>query len=174
MRHETRDGMSVLALLRADARNWWAHDTEAKVRKAIRSDVRFLREAREGGAFVSVGRGGTTVRFTTRRADGRTRSTVAAECHPGKGLAARRLFPWVDTTTVPDAQIVHVALRLPMLVPDVRATLPDRFGSHTEGYRGLDTVPFLTYRELAEPFGATFGNLDKIPECARRLAGGGS
>lgn len=172
MRHETRDGMSVLALLRADARNWRAHDTEAKVRKAVRESARMLREARDAHGYVHIGRGGTTVHFTVPRATGST--TTAAGCHNGKGLAARKILPWVDTTTVPDDKIVHLALRLPLINPDVRDASVDRFGTHAEGYRGHDKVPFLVYRELAAPLGATFGNLDKIPESARQPAGGGS
>lgn len=164
MRLETREGMTVLALLRADARNWWANDTEAKVRRSVRSSARRLREARDSGGFLTIGRGGCTVHSTQYRPDGKVRSTTRAGCHSGDALAAKRLLPWIDTTTAPNSTIVHVAVRLPMIVPDVRATERDMlFPAPGKEPGPLDHVPFLEYRALAEPYGVTFGNLHMVP-----------
>tara|TARA_R110002020_G_scaffold167780_2_gene356252 strand:- start:187 stop:741 length:555 start_codon:yes stop_codon:yes gene_type:complete len=162
---------TVLAWLRFDAEAWWGYKGDRPAqRQSIRESVKTLRAAIAAHGYYHEGRGGGTIRF----------AGCSAGCHKGKARAARYLLPWVDTTTVDDADIFHVATNLPMILPDTRATEADlcpvpsaAFAGALEGsfgamaqrkrnqreWSGLDQVPLGVYRELAEPFGATFGNI---------------
>lgn len=164
------DHATVLRALRSDARNWWSYANNPEMQaKAVRENVRALREAKDAGGYLSIGRGDTVIHSQQRDPEtGRVRSTSRRSCHPGMAAAARRILPWIDSTTVPDDKIVHVAIRLPMIEPDWRATEPDRFVPRKAAqYGSLDSIPLPEYVALAAPFGLTHGNFP--PELAARI-----
>ncbi len=116
---------TVYAILNQQARRWWYHASlreqgrsqEARLRERqyIRETARSLRETLRNGGYLSIGRGGTTLRCSDAH---------RVECQwydaAYHALARRLHIPIVDTRSVPDDRIVKVAVSWPMACVDAR------------------------------------------------------
>ena len=109
---------AVARQIRAKARAWWYHQdlrrwgnfTEARRREhdSIRSCIRQLREAREAGGFLHIGRGGSTFYYTED-------SRVEYCGHDTQWITDAGILT-VDTTTVPNEDIWTVGVKWPIVV----------------------------------------------------------
>ncbi|MBM9595095.1 hypothetical protein [Roseitranquillus sediminis] len=148
---------AILRALRAEARDWWAHrdlqrrglanEAARRERASVRSHLEVIRKAlTTRDAYVSAGRGGTTVHFgrgSTLSSYGRLEHMAAARVLIALGL------PFIDTNPVEDKwQLVGLPLVATGMEPD-----DPPWGSM--GY-----APLAVYAARAKALGAVIVNLE--------------
>lgn len=111
---------SLFRAVREDSRLWWHHvalrrsgnvlEARMKEHGSIKSLIGSIRQAVREGGFLMRGRGGDTLHLINCRVEGMHRANVEAVIMAG--------VLTVDTRSVPDSKIVHVAFRFPLGVPD--------------------------------------------------------
>jgi hypothetical protein len=153
---------TLYGILDADARNWWYHrdlrkagktgEARRRERESIRSSLRSLRQARENGGWISVGRGGYTLHYSdcgkVQGYGGANAPTVRAARHIG--------LPFVDTTTIPDDLIVST-MSLPMPKADPASCDPAPWG-------GMSFCPVRELVAVLKQLGATVDGWGELPD----------
>lgn len=146
---------SIYSILNTRARAWWYHrrlrgqgqaaEARRRERASIRERARDLKEAQRNGGFVTIGRGGWTLRIErnhTLQGYGDMTDAIP-QC-------ARRLgLPIVDSTTIPDELIARTIV-LPM--PQIGAPPRPEYGA-------LDYAPLEVVARMYRDLGATVYNL---------------
>ncbi len=149
---------TLYTLLDHNARRWWYHlelrkrgqiaEARRRERQSIRENIRTLRQARDNGGFLIIGRHGWTLylaRWHTLRSHYPGIEQPFPQCCLLLGI------PIIDTTTIPDRDLGQT-LRFPIanIHPD-----PEPPG----GYRALDHAPIAHVARLYRDLGATIHNL---------------
>jgi len=141
---------NTYALLDADARSWWHHESlraegrtaEAREheRRSIRESVRSLRRMTKAGGYWTRGRGGDTLYVTANER--------CENVHAGHLAAVQHLgFPGIDSRTIPDS-LIFTTVALPM--PTVRNATAD-----APPWGSMSTAPFYVVASLYALLGAT-------------------
>ena len=146
--------LSVYGLLDRDARNWWYHaklraegqadEARRRERQSIRENARTLREARDNGGFVHVGRGGWGIHYR----DGCTLSGYGGMDALIVQAALQVGILVVDTTTIPDDTIWE----------SVRLPIPSLNQDDGPPYGCLSYAPVSVWVEMYRELGATVYN----------------
>lgn len=133
--------VTILKLLRAEARSWWANTTPEDVHKSVRSHLETLRRAvSTSDAYIHCGRGGTSLHLLNSIISwpGPVEKWETAQAAHLLGV------PLIDTRTCPNP---HELLSLPLCTPGRE---PD-----PEPYNWLSYVPLSVYINKAQALGAT-------------------
>ena len=148
---------AIQRALRAEARDWWAHrelrefgharEAARRERASVRSHLEVIRKAlTTRDAYVSAGRGGTTVHFARG-------STLSSYERPEHMATARVLIalglPFIDTNPVEDPWAL---IGLPLVATGIAPDDPP-WGS-------MSYAPLATYAARAKALGAVIVNLE--------------
>lgn len=146
---------TALAVLRTEARDWWAHkrlreqgheqQAAQRERESIRSIVKILREAE----MLTIDRSGNHYICENSRVSHYKRLD-----DPEIQLAIRLGIPTIDTTTISDANIVRFAVSEPMFCGEAMAR-KERAG---EFPRAFQYISLREYAKIAKSYGATLYN----------------
>lgn len=129
---------TVLRTLRAGARAWWANDTEAKVRRAVREEVRTWREivrAVPHGAHATIAlTGAASVTWCACGKDGRS-SCSRTGCTASEVLPIARALrvPILRFDTLSDAAAFKIAISGPIPTCAHQLKRDDRIGARVLG-----------------------------------------
>lgn len=126
---------TLYRLLNTEAKRWWYHaqlrehgatqEARKRERNSIKSTLKTIREAKKNDGFLTLGRGGFTLHYSTNaRLEG-------YDCDHWLQVANVCKLPTIDSRSMPIGKVLE-ALRLPMASvgsPDNPDYLPEAFQS---------------------------------------------